>query len=84
MTQFYANTVSAFGQTLSDLNNQVQNQTAVQTLVTSQRQSVSGVNLDEETTNLMMYQKAFQASSQFISVIDGLLSNLVQLGSSLS
>jgi flagellar hook-associated protein 1 FlgK len=84
MTQFYANTVSAFGQTISDLNNQVENQTAVQTLVTSQQQSVSGVNIDEETTNLMMYQKAFQASSQFINVIDGLLSNLVQLGSGLS
>jgi flagellar hook-associated protein 1 FlgK len=84
MTQFYANTVSAFGQTLSDLNNQVENQTAVQTMVTSQRQSVSGVNLDEETTNLMMYQKAYQASAQYLNIIDGLLSNLVQLGSSLS
>jgi flagellar hook-associated protein 1 FlgK len=84
MTQSYANTVSAFGQTISDLNNQVENQTAVQTLVTSQQQSVSGVNLDEETTNLMMYQKAYQASSQFINIIDGLLNNLIQIGSSLS
>jgi flagellar hook-associated protein 1 FlgK len=80
MTQFYANTVSAFGQTLSDLNNQVANQTAVQTLVTSQRQSVSGVNLDEETTNLMIYQKAYQASSHFLTIVDGLLATLVQLG----
>jgi flagellar hook-associated protein 1 len=80
MTQFYANTVSAFGQTLSDLNHQVENQTAVQTMVTSQRQGVSGVNLDEETTNLMMYQKAYQASSHFVTIIDGLLDTLVQLG----
>jgi flagellar hook-associated protein 1 FlgK len=80
MTQFYANTVSAFGRTLSNLNNQVENQTAVRTLVTSQQQSVSGVNLDEETTNLMMYQKAYQASSHFLTIVDGLLDTLVQLG----
>ena len=81
MTQFLANTVSAFGQTLSNLNNQVENQTAIQALVTSQQQSVSGVNLDEETTNLMIYQKAYQASSHFINIVDGLLATLVQLGS---
>ncbi len=84
MTQFYANTISAFGQTIANVNNQVENQTAVQTLVTSQQQSVSGVNLDEETTNLMMYQKAYQASSQFINIVDGLLDNLIQMGTSLS
>jgi flagellar hook-associated protein 1 FlgK len=80
MTQFYANTVTAFGQTISDVNNQLANQTAVQALVTSQQQSVSGVNLDEETTNLMMYQKAYQASSHFLTIIDGLLDTLTQLG----
>jgi flagellar hook-associated protein 1 FlgK len=80
VTQFYANTVSAFGQTISNLNTKLENQTAVQTLVTSQQQSVSGVNLDEETTNLMMFQKAYQASSHFITIVDSLLSTLVQLG----
>jgi flagellar hook-associated protein 1 FlgK len=80
MTQFYAKTVSAFGQTISNVNSQLENQTAVQALVKSQQQSVSGVNIDEETTNLMMYQKAFQASSNFITIIDGLLATLVQLG----
>jgi len=81
LTQFYAGTVSGFGQTLSNLNNQVDNQTAVQNLVASQRSSVSGVNLDEETANLMKYQRAYQASSHFISIVDNLLATLVQLGS---
>jgi flagellar hook-associated protein 1 FlgK len=80
VTQFYANTVSAFGQTISNLNTKLENQTAVQNLVTSQQQSVSGVNLDEETTNLMMFQKAYQASSHFITIVDSLLTTLVQLG----
>jgi len=81
MTQYYSGTVSAFGQTLSNLNDSVDNQNAVQTLVQTQRSSVSGVNLDEESTNLMMYQKAYEASSRFISVIDQLMENLISIGS---
>ncbi len=76
-TQFYAGTVSSFGEALSGLNTQVTNQTAVQNLVQSQRDSVSGVNLDEETTNLMLYQRAFEASSRFVTVIDSLLDTVV-------
>jgi flagellar hook-associated protein 1 len=80
MTQFFSGTVSGFGQTLANLNNSVDNQTAVQNLVQSQRSSVSGVNLDEETTNLMLYQKSYEASSRFISVIDNLLETLISIG----
>lgn len=80
LTQYFSGTVSAFGQTLANLNNSVENQTSVDTLVKTQRASVSGVNLDEETTNLLMYQKAFQASSRFMSIIDNLLDNLIQMG----
>lgn len=82
MTQFYSGTISAFGQTLSNLNNSVENQTAVQTLVRTQQSGVSGVNIDEETTNLMMYQKAYEASSQFLSVIDNILETLVSIPTS--
>ncbi len=76
-TQFYSGTVSNFGQVLAGINTRVENQTAVQSLVQSQRDSISGVNLDEETTNLMMYQRSFQASSRFVNVIDGLLDLVV-------
>jgi len=62
------------------LNNSVENQTSVETLVKTQRSSVSGVNIDEETTNLMMYQKAYEASSRFMSIIDNLLETLISLG----
>jgi len=32
------------------------------------RESVSGVNLDEEAANLLRYEQAYNASSQIISV----------------
>jgi flagellar hook-associated protein 1 len=36
----------------------------------SQRASASGVNMDEEATNLIKYQKAYQASAKFVSVLN--------------
>ncbi len=76
-TQYYAGVVSSFGQELAGINTRVDNETAVQNVVQAQRESVSGVNLDEETTNLLMYQRSFQASSRFINVIDTLLDQVV-------
>ena len=52
-------------------------QTNIESLVRTQRDSVSGVSLDEEMTDLMKYQRAFQASSRVFSVIDDLLDNVV-------
>jgi flagellar hook-associated protein 1 FlgK len=44
-----------------------------------QQQSISGVNIDEETVNMLQYQRGFQASAKVISTINDLLNLLVQL-----
>ena len=41
------------------------------------RQEVSGVNLDEEVTNLLMFQRAFEASARVITVTDRMLETLL-------
>jgi flagellar hook-associated protein 1 FlgK len=45
------------------------------------RQSEAGVNLDEEMTNLISYQRAYQAASKVINTIDATLDSLMTLGS---
>lgn len=77
LSSFFSSSVTQFGQALSTVNANVQNQTTIKTLVTNQRDSVSGVNLDEETANLMKYQRAFQASSRVFQIIDNLLDQVV-------
>ena len=43
----------------------------------TQRDRVSAVNLDEEATSLITYQRSYQASAHFISVIDQLTAQLL-------
>jgi flagellar hook-associated protein 1 FlgK len=43
----------------------------------TQRDRVSGVDMDEEATNLLAYQRSYQASAHFISVIDQLTAQLM-------
>ena len=45
----------------------------------SERESVSGVNLDEEAVNLMRFQRAFQAAARLITTIDELMQTLIGL-----
>jgi flagellar hook-associated protein 1 FlgK len=75
--QYYGGAVSSLGQSLSTMNTLVDNQTSVQNLVTGQRNSVSGVSLDEEMADLVRYQTAYQASARVFSTIDGLLDTVV-------
>jgi flagellar hook-associated protein 1 FlgK len=59
-----------------------QNQTFQQSLVdslTKLRDSVSGVNLDEEMTNLLQVQQAYEAAGKLVKVADETLQSLLQL-----
>lgn len=51
----------------------------LQASLASQNTAVSGVSIDEETINLLTYQKTFEASAKFISVLNTLFDTLVNL-----
>lgn len=76
-TNFFSQSVSSLGQSLSGANARVDDQTNIEKLVRSQRDGVSGVSLDEELADLMKFQRAFQASSRVFTVIDDLLDKVV-------
>ncbi len=80
-SQSFAQSVTAVGQTLDSLNSQSSDSTAVQALLARQRDSVSGVSLDEEMTQLIQYQKAFQASAKLINTVDQMLDTVISLKS---
>ncbi|MHB8356357.1 MAG: flagellar basal body rod C-terminal domain-containing protein, partial [Vulcanimicrobiaceae bacterium] len=41
------------------------------------RQAVDGINIDEETQNLIKYQSAYQAAAQTITVLDSLVNTVI-------
>jgi len=78
--QSYNGTITGLGSALASVNTQLDDQQSVQTMLQSQRNSVSGVSIDEEMTNLVMFQRAFQASAHLVSVVDQMLGLVVTLG----
>ncbi|MGH8074214.1 MAG: flagellar hook-associated protein FlgK [Lysobacter sp.] len=52
-------------------------QGAINNQVIAERESLSGVNLDEEATNLLRYQQAYMAAAQVIATADTMFQSLL-------
>ena len=52
-------------------------QTAIHGQISAERESVSGVNLDEEAADMMRFQQAYQAAAQVISTADTMFQTLL-------
>jgi flagellar hook-associated protein 1 FlgK len=74
---YYSAAVTNIGEAIDGVQSQLTDQTAVQNMVVQQRSSVSGVNEDDELTNLMTYQSAFQAQARVLDTVDSLLDTIV-------
>jgi len=73
----YAGLVAQVG---ADVHTAQDNQSTGQAVVgaiSNQRQSVSGVSLDEEMTNLISFQRGYEASARTMSMMDEMLNTLI-------
>ncbi len=77
--QFYNALVSSVAVTAGGNNSDVEALGSVQSALQAQKESISGVNLDEEAVSLVKFQRAFQGASRFVSVVDQLLGDLMTL-----
>ena len=55
-------------------------QQATLTQLTTQRDSLSGVSLDEEAGNLTQYQRAYQAAAQVFNIANSVMASALNLG----
>ncbi|MCP4689702.1 MAG: flagellar hook-associated protein FlgK [Desulfobacterales bacterium] len=76
---FYSGFVSDMGNDLQNASVQFENQTDKLKLVENQRESISGVSVDEEMLNLIKYQHAYQAAAKLIAATDEMLNSLVSI-----
>jgi len=79
-SDFYSNFVGKVGSMGSEAINGSNATKTVGDQLSNQRESVIGVNLDEEAVNLIKYQKAFEASSRIVSTMNEILQTIVNLG----
>ena len=77
LTQAYSSYVNSVGNAATNLNSANTSQTTLVSQITSAQQSVSGVNLDEEASNLMKYQQLYQANSKVIQTAESLFQTLI-------
>lgn len=77
----FASDVASFGFSVSNATTQVANHTSVSSMLQNQRDSISGVSLEEEVANLITFQQAYTASSKIISTVDQMLQTVVSLKS---
>lgn len=75
--QYYQQLISTVGDDTKTANTAAADSSAALTQVTNQQQSVEGVNLDQEMTNMLQYQQAYQAAARLISTQDSMLDTLV-------
>src|SRR6202789_4323009 len=77
---FLASFLSQIGSDTSAATNDNTAQQATLTQLTTQQDSLSGVSLDEEASNLTQYQRSYQAASQVFTIVDSLMASAINLG----
>jgi len=77
--ELWQNSVNALAVKANAANNGVQSSSLVKDSLDAQVQAVSGVSLDEESINLLTFQRQFQAAAKFISVIDETFQTLLSI-----
>lgn len=79
-SEFYNGLISRLGSTSKEALNGLNNTKLINEQLHNQRDTISGVNLDEEAVNLIRFQKAYEASSRVMATMNQMLSTLVNLG----
>jgi flagellar hook-associated protein 1 len=70
--EYYSNLIDRVGNDVSNASSEQEAVGLVLQQLTNQQGAISGVSLDEEATNLIKYQQAYEAAARVISTVDEL------------
>ena len=79
LSEFWRDKVSAIGTRSAAATSDAQAATDVRSSLENQRAAVSGVSMDEESLNLMAFQRQYQGAARLISVASQMFDALMQL-----
>lgn len=78
-SDYYAALVSKVGTDVASIDTYYSTQSDAVELYQNQRDSVSSVSVDEETTRLLLYQSAYAASAKVMTYLDEMLQTLIEM-----
>ncbi len=78
---YYSYLTTSIATDASAASNSFDTNSALNTTILNQFQSISGVNTDEELTNLIQYQSSYSANAKVITTIDQMLDTLLGIKS---
>jgi len=77
-SDYYSKIIADLGVETKQTRGLKENQQTLLTQLENRRQSICGVSLDEETTNMILFQQAYRAAVYFLQMIDNLLDVLAR------
>jgi flagellar hook-associated protein 1 FlgK len=75
--QYYGNFITQVGLDVQTATSGATTQTTLAQNINSVRQGISGINIDEETQNLIKYQSAYTAAAQTINVLNQIVQTTI-------
>jgi flagellar hook-associated protein 1 FlgK len=74
---YFADAVGRIGLLGEQSGRMLETQNLVMKQLNDMRQSVSGVNIDEELANMIKYQHSYEAAARFISTVNSMLDTII-------
>jgi flagellar hook-associated protein 1 FlgK len=78
-SQYYGNMAANVGSQLQNAQNNVPVSQSLLSQAQNQRQQLSGVDLNEEAMTLVEFQRGYQANCQFITILDQLTQDTINI-----
>jgi len=73
----YQRLVNGFGTAVASVQRLAGNQSVMTTQVDAAREQLTGVSLDEESVNMVMAQRSYEAAARVMTAVDSILDTLI-------
>ena len=77
--EYYNGVLTGMGLKIQRNNTEQAQQESMVSQFKEIRSSISAVNMDEELTDMMQYQKAYEASARFINTVDKMMETVINM-----
>jgi flagellar hook-associated protein 1 FlgK len=79
-TDYYSNIVFGVGNDVANGAAELSASQSILNQLQDQRASISGVSLNEEASNMVQYQRAFDAAAQVVTTVNDMLFTVINMG----